>query len=64
MHDLPENIFPINLSDLPGEDQCDARGELLLFSPNGWLISHLEDLKDTIQDYNCSYWTFLPPDPF
>ena len=62
---LAENVHKIDWDYLPGQAQCDPRGELLLYSrKSGWMIAHYNDIEDVIKEYKCSYWTYLPEAPF
>ena len=60
-----ENIFRIDPNDLPGQEQCDPWGELLLFSrKSGWIIAHYNDIEEIVKECKCYYWTYLPEAPF
>jgi hypothetical protein len=65
MNYLAENIHPLDLNDLPGQIQCDPRGELLLFSSkSGWIIAHYTDIDEVVRENVCTHWTYLPDSPF
>jgi hypothetical protein len=65
MNYLAEDIYKIDLNELPDRTHCDPRGELLLFSPRcGWIISHHTDIKEIVHDNVCTHWTYLPDAPF
>lgn len=62
---LSEDIHKLDWNDPPGQEQCDPRGELLLYSRKlGWMIAHYTDIKELVKEYKCSYWTYLPDAPF
>jgi hypothetical protein len=65
MNYLAENIHKIDWDNLPGQEQCDPYGEILLYSRKvGWVIAHYTDIEETVKDCKCSYWTYLPEAPF
>jgi hypothetical protein len=65
MNYLAENVHLIDLKNPPRHEQCDPRGELLLFSPkSGWIISHYTDIAEIIDGNGCTHWTYLPDAPF
>ena len=65
MNYLAENIHKIDWDNLPGQEQCDPHGEILLYSRKvGWVIAHYTDIEETVNECKCSYWTYLPEAPF
>ena len=62
--DLPENIFPLILSDLPQQHHADPHGNLLFFSPtHGWMVASYEEAQDALTENLCTHWTFTPEHP-
>lgn len=65
MTESAENVFRIDRNNLPGVEQADPRGELLLYSPKmGWMIVHYIDIESTLEEVRCTHWTFLPEHPW
>jgi apolipoprotein N-acyltransferase len=64
---LPENIFPLDLENLPEEKQADPYGKIMVFQKdNGWILIEPSEVEDFTNLYQCTHWTYtpdLPPQP-
>jgi len=63
MNEAFEHCYDLTTEHLPGIDQGDAYGDLLVYSAkSGWCMAHYSELPDLIEE-GYTHWTFLPPPP-
>ena len=64
---LPENIFPLDIDNLPDTTQADPFGKIMVYQEdNGWILIDPEEVEDFHNLYKCTHWTYtpdLPPQP-
>ena len=64
---LTENIFPLDIDNLPDTTQADPFGKIMVYQEdNGWILIDPAEVEDFHNLYNCTHWTYtpdLPPQP-
>jgi hypothetical protein len=60
---LPENIYPLSLDHPPDRRDADPDGNILFYSPHGWIVASYDEVTEVIAENNCTHWTYTPPLP-
>lgn len=61
---LPENVYRMNIANLPPEGAQDSFGKILVFQKqNGWEVIEHSQVEDFINRYQCTHFTYTPSVP-